>query len=144
MRNNLVIRGLKREEKESWQDTEKTVSDLITRHLKIDSDNAIGMLQRVHRGSGKDKETIYADFYSWKDCQLVLDGFTKERIKNHEIKVDQKYSKMTMERRNKALIECCKLLNNKDSDVEKAHVAYPAKLMKKLKNGNKYILHEEF
>ena len=146
MRNNLVIRGMKREIKESWEDTEKAVINLITRHLKIEQGSTKGMIQRAHRGSGTDRETIYANFYSWKDCQYVLDGFTKARINNREmmIKVDQMYSKETMARRNEALKERRKLLDFKDLGVVKAHVAYPAKLMKKLKNEQKYILHKEF
>ena len=111
MRNNLVIRGMKREIKESWEDTEKAVINLITRHLKIDQGSTKGMIQRAHRGSGTDRGTKNANFYSWKDCQYVLDGFTKARINNREmkIKVDQMYSKETMARRNEALKERRKL-----------------------------------
>jgi len=55
MRNKLVIRGLKEDsdEKESWeklqlQTGETAVCNLLSQHLKINTDDGKKMIQRAH------------------------------------------------------------------------------------------------
>ena len=146
MRNTLVIRGVKEEENENWKKTEERVSTIISRHLQKDYNRTINMFQRVHRGNGDDRKTIYANFYSWKNAQEILTEFTNLRINNPKmkIKIDQMYSKDTMTRRNNALIERKKLLADKDSNIVKAHLVYPAKLMVKYNGSQKYELYQKF
>ena len=124
MRNSFVISGIKEDENETWDMTEELVSDLLSRHLLKGKETIRGMLQRVHRGNGNDKKTIYANLHSWKDAQSVLKEFTDLRINNRnlQIKIDQMYSTNTMNRRNDALIGRKKLIADGTFNVEKAHL----------------------
>jgi len=148
MRSNLVIRGLKKDDsdgKETWEKTEVIIGNFLNRHLNIEIEDGRRMIQRAHRGMGKDRNTVYVNFHSWKDSQFNLENFTKERIKNPnmKIKIDQMYCKDTMQRRNSALIKRKELIQS-NNNIIKAHITYPAKLVVKYKNKEKYELFKEF
>jgi len=110
--------------------------NFLYRHLNIEKEDGRNMIQRAHRGMGKDRNTV---------SQFILENFTKERIKNPnmKIKIDQIYCKDTIQRRNSALIKRKELIQSNENII-KAHITYPAKLMVKYRNKDKYELFKEF
>lgn len=147
LRKTLIVRGIKEDDKEeTWQKTEELLADLLQRHLQIAKEDGIKMIDRAHRGGrmSKNGRPIYVKFKAWKDSQQVLNGFTKQRIRNTNmnIKIDQMYSKKLTERRNLAMQERKILVETEQ--IVSGYINFPAKLMIKKAGTPKYILYKEF
>jgi hypothetical protein len=114
--------------------------------LNLEKDTTEKMIERAHRGgkekmkNGKPSQPIFVKFNHWKNAQRILRRFTQVNIENKSmgIKVDQMYSEETINRRHEALMERKKLLLNKENNIAKAHIQYPARLMIKKLNSTKY------
>ena len=76
--------------------------------------------------------------HEWKICEDII----REARRKRTILVDYKYGPMTTRRRNLALQKRRELLDN--GTLEKAHIAYPARLMGKSKGDVRYRLIENF
>ena len=79
MRSTLIFKGLKEEPCETWDQTERFLTEVISRHLKLDVDQTSEMIECAHRGrqssDGKGPRHIYIKFFSWKDSETVKNGF---------------------------------------------------------------------
>ena len=145
LRKTLVIRGIPEKEHEKWSNTDSTLSSIIAQTMNIPVQEAEKMIDRCHRGGNpkfyKDNNKhrpIYAAMHRWKDCE----NFIWEARKKKSVLVDYKYGPMTTVRRNMALKKRREILD--DKLVDKAHVAYPARLMGKGPGDTKYKLIEDF
>ena len=124
MRTTLIFKGIKDEPHESWADTERILTEVIARHLKMSIDNVADMLERVHRGKKSSDRNghpyIFARFYSWKDSKQSKSGFAEA---NHthpkmQIRMEQMYSKQVTARRNEAMLARRQLLRDGLSQME--------------------------
>ena len=90
-RQNIVIRGVHEDEKESWEQTEKKVRDVISERLNISVTEQ--MVERAHRtgkrNPGRDRPIV---------CKLLSDKTKSEILKNckklrgSKIFIEQDYS----------------------------------------------------
>ena len=149
LRNTLIIRGLKEHEIENnCSQTSRKVNEVLSRVLDMPPQHISHMIKRCHRGQKKDDKVrpIFIKFQSWKDAQFVLTSITRIRTKNRhfEFKIDQMYTEDVTDRRNEAMIERRKLLNDNSNAIVKAYVASTAKLMVKEKNSQKYEVYKTF
>ena len=155
LRKTLVIRGI--EEKgedqppETWEESRVVVAKAIAKVCPdIDQDQAYDMVERAHR-SNKNKDykgtaprPIFAAMTFWPDTVTVTEAFRKKNIedRNHRISMEYKYGPLTTKRRSLAFQERRKLLDKKEAIS--AYVAYPARLMVKTRQGDKYKLVKDF
>ena len=148
-RKTIVVRGVKENDKETWEDTRVVLAKEIARVANIPEKNASRMIERVHRSRPnahrEGKRDIIAAFYDWNDSEFVMRKF-RDAAKKGQTKgifVDQKYGPLTTMRRNHALLQRKTLIA--DKSISNGYVAYPAKLMiKKNKTDTKYVLHEDY
>ena len=148
-RKTIVVRGIKENNKETWEDTRVVLAKQIAKVANIEEKNASSMIERVHRSRPnphrEGKRDIIAAFYDWNDSEYVMRMF-RDAAKKGQTKgifVDQKYGPLTTARRNHALLQRKSLIA--DKTITNGYVAYPAKLMiKKNKSDTKYVLHEDY
>ena len=144
LRKTLVFRGIPEADGEkNWQHTENLVASKIAETLGVTSDETINMIDRCHRGGNpkyyqNKNRPIYAAMHSWKQCEDII--WTARKKKN--ILVDYKYGPMTSKRRFLALKKRRELIDS--GTIVKGHVSYPARLMGKGPNDNRYKLIEDF
>ena len=146
LRKTLVIKGIPEDDDEkSWQDCELKLSKIFSETLNVPVDDARSLIDRCHRGGNKKyykdiKKTrpIYAAMLHWKTCEQLIWNARKKR----NILIDYKYGPLTTKRRNMAMKKRRELLN--DGTVIQAHVAYPARLMGRVRKDQRYSLIEDF
>ena len=149
MRSTLIFKGIKEEAHETWDQTEKILTEVISRHLKIDADHIAEMIERAHRGrqssDRKGPRHIYVKFFSWKDSETVKNGFSNlcRQHPNMGIRAVQMFSKELTKRRNDAMPERQKLIAAKE--ISNGYLVYPATLMiKRLKTDKQYTKFQSF
>ena len=148
MRNTLVIKGLKEEGEETYQQTTDVIARLIHGiDPTIATETVKNDIERAHRETksnttNKKPRFIFVKFHSWQKSELYKRTIQTHSISNNNftISVDQMYSKEVFNRRNEAL----KVRRSRieEGDTRKMYVKYPAKLM--VKQNNKYIVLKEF
>lgn len=144
LRKTLVFRGVPQaEDEKSYEDCEIVLAKTIASTLGVNQKTAQGMIDRCHRGGnpkhyvGKTRP-IFAAMHQWKRCEEVI---RKAREKK-TVFVDYKYGPLTTRRRHLALKKRRELI---DSGVlTKAHIAYPAKLVGKKDDSERYTVIEDF
>ena len=158
LRNNLVIKNVPGDEK-SWDETKKVVADLLA---ELDEHNGDGnkyqaLIERAHR-HGKNEQsnangdhhyatknrTIYARLYNSEDTKYFVKKARLLRVANkrYTISVEQQFTEKLKARRNDAMLERRKLLD--DKTISSGFLDYPAKLMVKFTGDTKYKLHSTF
>ena len=145
LRKTLVIRGVPENDGERWADTEKILTDNLSKILNIAPVEAQSLIDRCHRGGSVEyykkngrPRPIFAAMHSWKKCEEIIWKSRKQR----GVFVDYKYGPWTTLRRNLALKRRRELLDS--GELSKAHVAYPARLMGLKGNDKRYKLIEDF
>ena len=151
-RNSLVFKGIRENDKESWLDTQKTLSKVISETADdVTRDEAFDMIERCHRNPHpptrvkQGKRDINVLFRSWDDSQYVLKQFRMACIRGESngVSADQKFGVVTTARRNHAL-HIRKELKSAGT-IAHGYVAYPAKLLVKYRSSDaKFHLHEDF
>ena len=150
MRETLVFTNVPEEKNETW---DKTTQILISKLKIIDPTLAPEDIEqdidRAHRG-GKPRQDkprpIFVKFSSWKkNSEYYKRITTNYNVKNPQANimfVEQLYTKELTDRRNQAKLERKHLREN--GEHGKMFIKYPAKLMVKRNNSNKYELVQEF
>ena len=115
--------------------------------LDIDHDDDMSMINRCHRGGRKPRvgpKVIFANFFSWDDCEDIIEAFRKSNVSDSAfgIYANYKYGRLTTVRRNKAL-ETRKSLKA-SGQITQGYLEYPAKLIVKYKDETEYREHENF
>lgn len=145
MRSTLIFKGVAVGKNEkTWSDTE---CELLKTIKKADKQIGDDIIERCHRGPVRKEQDpeIVCKFYSWKDAERVKQSFIEKNIKDKKFNVfcKQKYGPLTTARRNMAMLERKRLMN--EGIAAKAYVAYPAKLMiAQSKRDKKYTMHTNF
>ena len=144
-RKTLIIKNVK-EGDETWADSKQLVAKTLNEicHVQLDGEENI---ERAHRGkkrkdSSKPRD-IHAAFYDWNDVNMVLEGYRKHGLSNKaQVYVEQRYGPDTTWRRNKAMMLRRELIEERK--IKSAYVAFPAKLMVKKRDEDKYTLYKDF
>ena len=148
LRQTLVFKGVEqRGAKESWSQTKTLLSDIIAETLDINSDHAMSMINRCHRGGKQPRagpRAIFANLFSWEDCEDIVEAFRKSNINDSTfgIYASYKYGRITTARRNEAL-KTRKALKA-SGQITKGYLAYPAKLMVQYQGETQFQEHENF
>lgn len=152
MRTTLVFKGIAGQEK-SWNETVNLLSEQISTMAedKNITKAAVSMwIERGHRASKKDGSNIIAKFLSWQHSERVKSILIKYNIESKRngnlrtppIYVEQLLSQKTMVRMNAAKMK------RKEMKAEhpdwKLHVVFPAKLMCKKPDDERYSIVSEF
>jgi len=135
MRSTLIFRGIPElhDKDQSWDQTTESLIDCLKKiNPDYDQENIRDDIERCHRG-GK------SEYYK----ELII-NHNKVQGKHSKIFVDQMYSKKLTERRKTALSYRLQFLSNSENTGSRLYVKYPAKLMVKRVNSNKYSLLKEF
>ena len=139
-----------RAKKESWDDTEINLAKHISEICSMPVQEAKKIIERCHRSNpnpnyqGTGPRPIFAAFHSWKDSEWIKSEFRKNNIDNPgcHIYAEQKFGPKTTIRRNRAMLMRKRLKD--DREIISGYVAYPARLMVKTSNGEKYIMKKDF
>ena len=151
LRKTLVISGLKEKASETWDQTRRLVAKAISENIKtLDYHSAYDMFERVHRGPStknpmkKGQRDIFAAVHEWDDCEYLVDKFRNLNSRNRDLKlyISYKYGPLTTRRRNSALKERKRLLN--ENAIAGGYVAFPARLFVKYQNDGVYEFLEDF
>ena len=144
LRKTLIFKNIPGDPNEQWSETGMKVAKAIAKASKnkIEESEAHDMIERAHRGRGKNKGShIYAAILDWRDAETIKEHFAT-KPKSLNIFVDQMYGPRTTWRRNQALIARKELKNKKE--IVSGYVAFPAKLMVKKTGSTNYILHKDY
>lgn len=95
-RNNLIFHGIPRREKETWQDCEDLINDVLTDKLEM-TDTV--QFDRVHRLNASSTSPIIACCTLFKDKQKILKE--KKKLKGTSIFVGEDFSFKVRETRKK-------------------------------------------
>ena len=111
-RNNLKIDGINESEKETWEECEEKIKEVLEKHMKI---NGIE-IERAHRMGRKQHgeerpRTIIFKLLNWKQKELILKN--TKHLKNTGIYINEDFSDATIEIRKKLVTE----IKNKDLKV---------------------------
>ena len=90
-RNNLIFNGIPESPKESWEDCEKYVCNIIQREMGIVHGSTM-KFERVHRLGQKDSERtrpVIAKFCYFKDRDLVWSN--RKKLSKSEVKVSEDF-----------------------------------------------------
>ena len=156
LRKTLVFKGVKEENpndstspngEKNWDGTKALLAQTMAEALGTSVEEADQMVERAHRASpnpnykGSAPRLIFAAFKDWRDSERTKIAF--RRLKSGII-ADQKVGPLTTKRRDMALKERKRLLN--ENIVFSAFVAHPARLMVKdsLSPTAKYRMHKDF
>ena len=148
-RRTLIVKGVPEQRKESWKETHQILVDKLVDICQLDNkEGFFNCIERVHRGkppkpdSKKKYRDIHVLFKNWNDSQTVLRNFIKHG-RGHGIYVEQHYGPDTTARRNLAMQDRRKLLDQ--GDITNGYVQYPAKLVVKYKEEDEdFVLHKDF
>ena len=144
-RNSLIIRGVKEEPEEKWDDTRRIVCEALSAKLDLTSEQMSGMIERIHRGKPPKNEgprVVHARFFNWNHIELIKDKWWKNG-KGTGIYLDQRYGADTTFRRNQALATRKQLKTA--GEIVGGYVKYPAKLFVKYQSTDrKHHLHEDY
>lgn len=103
-RNNLKIDGIKESEKETWEECEEKIQEVLEKKLNISGIE----IERAHRmgrkqsGSVKPR-TIIFKLFNWKQKELILKN--TKYLKDTGIYINEDFSDATIEIRKKLLTE---------------------------------------
>ena len=95
-RNNLRILGIKNDPRETWEECENKICNLLKGKLEMDTSNTC--IERVHRVGEKsdDKErAIVFQFSFYRDKTNILRNFKK--VKETKISIFEYFSQKTMQ-----------------------------------------------
>lgn len=93
-RNNLRIDGLKENDHESWEDSERKVKDLIKNKLAIEEDIIIERAHRIGKKEHGKNRSIIFKLQSWKQKEVIIKNSNK--LRNTGIYVNEDFSDETM------------------------------------------------
>lgn len=147
LRKTLIFKNIPintNKSKESWSDTKLTIADTIAKAANIDPKNAHDMIERCHRGKVNENSTksshIFVKFHKWADSEHTKNIFFMSK---NNIRVEQMYSPSLTRRRNEAMKERRRLIENKS--IVSGYLEYPALLkVKKKKEDPRYVLLKSF
>ena len=94
-RNNLRFDGLVDNSKETWEECERKVQEVISNHLEIEHDVEIERCHRMGKRKGNRPCTIVCNFLRFKDKQKILQNAKK--LKDTGIYAYEDFSNETME-----------------------------------------------
>ena len=94
-RNNLRFDGLVDNSKETWEECERKVQEVISNHLEIEHDVEIERCHRMGKRKGNRPRTIVCSFLRFKDKQKILQNAKK--LKDTGIYAYDDFSNETME-----------------------------------------------
>ena len=94
-RNNLCFGGLVENPKETWEECERKVQEVISNHLEIEHDVEIERCHHMEKRKGNRPRTIVCNFLRFKDMQKILQNAKK--LKDAGIYVYEDFSNETME-----------------------------------------------
>ena len=94
-RNNLRFDGLVENSKETWEECERKVQEVISNRLEIEHDVEIKRCHRMGKRKGNRPRTIVCNFLRFKDKQKILQNAKK--LKDTGIYVYEDFSNETME-----------------------------------------------
>ena len=149
MCSTLSFKGSKEEPHKTWDQTETILTEVISRHLKINGDHIAEMIESAHRGrqssDRKGLRHICVKFFIWKDSETVKNGFSN-LCRQHPkmgIRAVQMFSKELTKRQNDAMPERHKVLAAKE--IYNGYLVYPAALMiKSLKTDKQFTKFKSF
>lgn len=103
-RNNLKIDGIKESEKETWEECEEKIKDVLKNKLNVSGIE----IERAHRMGRKrfgnvKPRTIIFKLLNWKQKELILKN--TKRLKDTGIYINEDFSDATIEIRKKLLTE---------------------------------------
>lgn len=150
LRKTLVISNVPEQDNENWEKTKEILAGTIERaseklkdEEKINKEEALSMLERVHRGrekkGRKGPRQIFAAINDWRNSEKIKAVFMKARI---NIFCEQKYGPRTNWRRGKALAQRKELKDK--GEIVKGYVAFPARLMVVKTGQHDYVKHYDF
>ena len=95
-RNNIRIEGLKENERESWEDTERKVQEVFVNNLGLNNIK----IERAHRvgrrdGNGERPRTVVLKLLDFKDKEKVLSK--RKKLTNTNIFINEDFCKETVE-----------------------------------------------
>ena len=93
-RNNLRIDGLKENDHESWEDSERKVKDLIKNKLAIEENIIIERAHRIGKKEHGKNRSIIFKLQSWKQKEVIIKNSNK--LRNTGIYVNEDFSDETM------------------------------------------------
>ena len=144
-------------DEKSWDDTKKIVAGVLA---ELDNSNDgtkyENLIERAHRHGKTEQQntngdhysaknrTIYARLYNSEDVKYFVKKARLLRVANkrYTINVEQQFTEKLKTRRNDAMLERRKLLDEKT--ITSGFLDYPAKLMVKFTGDSKYKLHSTF
>ena len=113
-RNNLRILGIEEDPRESWEECENKIHDLLEEELEMDTSNiTIGRVHRVEEKSNDKKRAIVVQFSFYKDKINILKNCKK--LKGTKISISKDFSQETMQIRNEKSKEV--LANRKQGKI---------------------------
>jgi len=103
-RNNLKIDGIKEMDKETWDDCEKRIKEVLKNNLKMDGIE----IERAHRLGRKDHNkqrprTIIFKLSSWKQKQRILKN--RNKLRHTGMFINEDFSDATNEIRKQLTID---------------------------------------
>ena len=93
-RKNLTFEEIKEHERESWEDCENKIYDLLEKKLEMDIENVV--IERAHQTTKKSKnrsQPIVAQFSFYKDKMNILKNCKK--LKNTRFSIFEDFSRET-------------------------------------------------
>ena len=143
LRKTLVFKGIRGQSNEPWDTTREKLNKIIGK--KVPTLKDMCPVERAHHWKPKkegdepvESTTIFAAFSNWNDAQAVL----RASRDGGNFRAEQMFSPAISSRRNQAMLKRRALKD--EGRIEKAYVAFPAKLMVKKKGELIYTLHLEF
>ena len=94
-RNNLCFGGLVENPKETWEECERKMQEVISNHLEVEHDLEIERCHHMEKRKGNRPHTIVCNFLRFKDMQKILQNAKK--LKDAGIYVYEDFSNETME-----------------------------------------------
>ena len=150
LRQTLILRGVREQREESWNDTKDLVAKVISENTDVSFTTAEKMINRVHRGrptpNRNQPRPIYMALHRWEDSEYTLESFRDLNIcKRSTITVEYMYCPKTTLRRNSALLKRKQL--KEVGVISSGYLQFPARLMVKKAGANRddpYEPYEDF
>lgn len=147
MRNNMILKGIPEQgggEGVREDTRELVIENLISLNPAYSHDEVNNVIDRAHRGgktnnNNNKPRNIYIKFTT---SHVVDEYVLLARKKKPNFRVEKQFSKPVTDRRNTAMMERRKLIDNKT--ITSGYVEFPAKLMVKYVGQTKAQLHQEF
>ena len=151
LRKTLIFINIQKEEEgeKSWNEVKHHLATQLGGFMDVNVDEITKQIERAHRGK-PNKNTdiskplpIFAKFHDWEFAENVKSSIIHaNQSKNTSILVSQMFSDKLTERRNQAIKER-RDLRKKDPNI-KAYIKYPADLMMKTNDKDKYSLYYSY